>query len=66
MCSRPGPLVVPNRDDLGRRLGVEGFELSSGTVMEKDVPVEAILTHRGSPDWLDGPWGNQEEFLVMH
>jgi SPP1 gp7 family putative phage head morphogenesis protein len=36
-----------------------------GKVMVKDVPVNKVLSHRGSPDWVDGIWGDQKEYIVM-
>jgi hypothetical protein len=34
-------------------------------VMVKEVPVEKILNYRGSRNWVDGVWGNQQEYMVM-
>lgn len=36
-----------------------------GYILEREVPVEQILTGRGIPGWHDGRFGNQSEMVVM-
>lgn len=35
------------------------------SIIEKEIPVEQILTGRGLPDWIDGIFGNQGEMVVL-
>lgn len=34
-------------------------------VIAVDVPIEKILVGKDVDGWIDGPWGNQEEWLVL-
>jgi hypothetical protein len=36
-----------------------------GTVLKRDVPVSQILTHHQHGRWVDGLFGEQDEYLVM-
>ena len=36
-----------------------------GVVETRDIPIEKVLTHEGSADWVNGTWGNQKEVVVL-
>lgn len=44
-------------EDIAKKFGTN--------VMVETFPVEKIFIGRGAPDWNDGPFGNQEEWVVM-
>lgn len=43
----------------------QSFAGDDGHVMVEDVPKERVLMFRDGPNWQDGRYGNQEEFVLL-